>query len=119
MKILVVHKEESVLAHLKLILRNCEQVIRFYNSGLDGLMAARMEEFNLIICGTELPIITGYELIRSLRINSINASTTVIFISDEIDTKVKYLGAALGVAGMLSYDNVSTELESMVALVHH
>lgn len=84
-----------------------EPVVRYFNSGLDGLHAVRVELFDLIVCGTDLPVITGFELIRSLRTQSINEKTPVIFVADEIDEKAKYLGHALGVADMLTYADVS------------
>jgi DNA-binding response OmpR family regulator len=117
MKILVVHRQAMVLNHVKSILQDNEIVVRYTNSGLDGLLAARVEEFDLIICGTDLPVITGFELIRSLRTQSINSMTTVVFIADEIDEKAKYLGKALGVAGMFAYDDMSTGIQSFVEAV--
>jgi DNA-binding NarL/FixJ family response regulator len=114
MKILVVHRQASVLNQVKDILQDNQTVIRYYNSGLDGLLAARVEEFDLIVCGTDLPVITGYEMIRSLRNHSINSSKSVVFIADEITDKLVHLGKALGVAGVFSSDTMSMELQSML-----
>jgi DNA-binding response OmpR family regulator len=114
MKILVVHRQATVLDQVKEILHDTKMVIRYYNSGLDGLLAARVEEFDIIICGTDLPVITGFELIRSLRTHSINEMTSVVFIADEIDEKSTYLGKALGVAGVLSSENMSMQLQSLM-----
>ena len=108
MKILVVHRQESVAKCIKSSMGAGESVIRYFNSGLDGLHAIRVELFDLIVSGTDLPIVTGFELIRSLRTQSINEKTPVIFVADEIDVKAKYLGHALGVAGLLTYADVSS-----------
>ena len=110
MKILVVHREVSVCDQVKSILHDSETVVRFYSSGLDGLLAIRVEEFDLIICGTDLPVITGFELIRSLRTHSINASTPVIFIADELSGKSQHMAKALGVAGTLKRSTMEAEL---------
>ena len=59
-------------------------------------------------------MITGYEMIRSLRNHSINAQTTVVFVADEIDEKSEYLAKALGVAGVLSCDTMSLQLQTLV-----
>lgn len=117
MKILVVHRQASVLDQVKEILQDTKMVIRYYNSGLDGLLAARVEEFDIIICGTDLPVITGFELIRSLRTHSINEMTAVVFIADEINEKSTYLGKALGVAGVLSCENMSLQLQSLMPVL--
>lgn len=116
MKILVVHRQATVLNQVKDVLQDNQTIIRYYASGLDGLLAARAEEFEIIVCGTDLPVITGYELIRSLRNQSINSSAAVVFIADEIDDKSVHLGKALGVTAVLSYDTMSSDLQSMLAV---
>jgi len=114
MKILVVHREVSVLNQVKSILPGGEPLIRFYSSGLDGLLAIRVEKFDLIICGTDLPVITGFELIRSLRTHSINSLTPVVFIADELSGKSEYLANALDVAGLLKRNSIDQELAPLV-----
>lgn len=114
MKVLVVHRHLKVLDDVKSILRENRNVFRYFNSGLDGLLAARVEEFDLIICGTDLPVITGFEIIRSLRNQSMNEKTAVVFVTDEIDERSTYLGNALGVVGVLNSSEVSTSLQSLV-----
>jgi DNA-binding response OmpR family regulator len=109
MKILIVHRHQKVLHDAKSILQNGSYTFRYYPNGLDGLLAARVEKFDLIICGTDLPVITGFELIRSLRTQSINASTTVVFVADEVDEKAKYLGEALGVADVFTPNDMVHE----------
>lgn len=49
------------------LLRESLPYIRSYRLGLDGMMAARIESYDLIICGTQLPVVTGFEMIRSIR----------------------------------------------------
>jgi len=114
MKILVVHRQEEVIKHIKSVL-NDKSVIRYANSGLDGLLAARVECFDLIICSTDLPMVTGFELVRSVRTSSINKNTPVIFLSDQIvDEKTEYLGNALGVSAMMAMKEVDDYLPGLV-----
>ena len=114
MKILVVHRQKMVVDQVKLALQDNVIVVRFTDSGLDGLLTSRIESFDLIICGTDLPVITGFELVRSIRTNSINRNVPVIFIADEVDAKTEHLGNALGVAGMLATEDVNRNLASIV-----
>ncbi len=114
MKILVVHRQKMVVDQVKLALQDNVIVVRFTDSGLDGLLTSRIESFDLIICGTDLPVITGFELVRSIRTNSINRNVPVIFIADEVDAKMEHLGNALGVAGMLATEDVNRNLASIV-----
>jgi two-component system chemotaxis response regulator CheY len=114
MKILVVHREVSVLNQIKSVLSDSETLVRFYNSGLDGLLAIRVEKFDLIICGTDLPVITGFELIRALRTHSINTITPVVFIADELSGKSAYLAKALEALGTLQRNSIDRDLGPLV-----
>ena len=114
MKILVVHRQKLIVEQIKSVLINNDPVVVHTDSGLDGLLTSRIESFDLIICGTDLPVITGFELVRSLRTNSINKNVPVIFIADQVDAKTEHLGNALGVAGMLAVRDMDNRLAEMV-----
>jgi DNA-binding response OmpR family regulator len=115
MKILVVHRQRMVVDQVKSALHDNVTVVKFSDSGLDGLLTSRIESFDLIICGTDLPVITGFELVRSIRTNSVNKTVPVVFIADEVDAKTEHLGNALGVAGMLAAQDVDA---SLAAILH-
>ena len=108
MKILVVHRQMELTNMVKKVLHDREPYVRYAESGLDGLLIARLEEFDMIICGTDLPVITGFELIRSIRNSSVNRNTTVIFMADEVNATALYLSAALK-ASLTSYTAESVE----------
>jgi DNA-binding response OmpR family regulator len=114
MKILVVHRQKLVVDQIKSVLHDNSPVVIHTDSGLDGLLTSRIESFDLIICGTDLPVITGFELVRSIRTNSVNKSVPVIFIADHVDAKTEHLGNALGVAGMLTTSDVDMRLAEIV-----
>jgi CheY-like chemotaxis protein len=114
MKILVVHRQKTVVDQIKLVLQDGLTAVTHTDSGLDGLLTSRIESFDLIICGTDLPVITGFELVRSIRTNSVNKNIPVIFIADQVDAKTEHLGNALGVAGMLCTKNVNNELAGII-----
>lgn len=114
MKILVVHRQRMVVDQVKSVLQDNSPVVIHTDSGLDGLLTSRIESFDLIICGTDLPVITGFELVRSIRTNSLNKNVPVIFLADEVDAKTEHLGNALGVAGMLAMQEVDNSLARIV-----
>lgn len=114
MKILVVHRQTEVAKQIKSVLRSDNSIIRFSDSGLDGLLAARIESFDLIICSTELPVITGYELVRSIKTNSVNKRTPVILLADEITEKVTHLRDALGVVEVIEHNELEMKLSATV-----
>jgi CheY-like chemotaxis protein len=114
MKILVVHRQKLIVQQIKSVLINNDPIVVHTDSGLDGLLTSRIESFDLIICGTDLPVITGFELVRSVRTNSINKNVPVIFIADQVDAKAEHLANALGVAGMLALRDMDNRLADMV-----
>lgn len=115
MKILVVHRQRMVVDQVKSVLQDNSLVVIHTDSGLDGLLTSRIESFDLIICGTDLPVITGFELVRSIRTNSINKNVPVIFIDgDVVDAKTEHLGNALGVAAMIAMPDVNNKLADIV-----
>jgi CheY-like chemotaxis protein len=114
MKILVVHRQNNTVTSIKSVLSGFNPVVLQTESGLDGLLTSRIEHFDLIICGTDLPVVTGFELVRSIRTNSINRFTPVILLADTVNSKMKYLGKALNVVAMLTVDEVEARLEQIV-----
>jgi CheY-like chemotaxis protein len=110
----VVHRHKVIVDQIKSVLTDNSTVVVHTDSGLDGLLTSRIESFDLIICGTDLPVITGFELVRSLRTNSINKNVPVIFIADNVDAKTEHLGNALGVAGMLAVRDMDDRLAGMI-----
>ena len=114
MKILVVHRQKETVVQIKSVLSGCNPVVLHTESGLDGLLTSRIEHFDLIICGTDLPVVTGFELVRSIRTHSVIRNTPVIFLADEVDEKTQHLGNALGVAAMLVSGDVDNRLAEIV-----
>ena len=115
MKVLVVHRQKvEVMEQIKSVLQPNNSIIRFSDSGLDGLLAARIESFDLIVCGTDLPVITGFELVRSLRTNSINKYTPVVFIAEVITEKLEHLSNALGVGDVFRLQDLNDGLTHVV-----
>ena len=115
MKILVVHRQKETVVQIKSVLSGCNPVVLHTESGLDGLLTSRIEHFDLIICGTDLPVITGFELVRSIRTNSVNRNTPVVFLAEQMDEKTEHLGNALGVAAMLVVQDVDIKLAGIVS----
>lgn len=114
MKILVVHRQEEVVKIIKSALPSNQLFIRYCNSGLDGLLAARVESFDLIICSTDLPVVTGFEVIRNVRTNSINKNVPVFFLIEELTEKISQLANALGITGTIYLKDLEHRIAAMV-----
>ena len=85
MKVLVVHRQEVVCNNIKNQLG--QWYVETYSNGLEGLMAAKLESFDLILCGQDLPVVTGIEMVRSIRNLSLNRRTPVILLAEGTETE--------------------------------
>ena len=84
MKVLVVHRQSTVLDQVKHELAPWS--VRKLLSGLDGLLSARAERFDLVLCGMDLPVVTGIEMARSIRNFSYNRHVPIVLLSDGTET---------------------------------
>jgi len=113
MKILVINRRQEVIGHIQSVLASVNPTIRHYDSGFDGLLAGRVEQFDLMLVGTDLPVITGFELVRSLRHSSVNKTTSVVFLTDEINQKATYLSSLLGAIALM-HENDTDKLKEIL-----
>lgn len=80
MKVLVAHRQATIADHIKDQLPQC--VVTCVTCGWVGLSEARTKHYDLVISSYDLPVVTGFEMVRSLRIFSINTEVPVILITD-------------------------------------
>ncbi|MFM7851891.1 MAG: PleD family two-component system response regulator [Flammeovirgaceae bacterium] len=80
MRVLVVHRLEEQTKSLKSQFHQWN--VQMANTGLDGLLAARVRNFDLIISSLQLPVVTGIEMVRSIRNLSLNQTTPVVMLAD-------------------------------------
>ena len=59
-------------------------------------------------------MITGFEMARSLRLNSRNPDIPLVMLADEINHRVERLGQALGVVGLLMISEINRSLAVLV-----
>lgn len=85
LKVLVVHRHVSVANDIKKQFDRAGWLVHLAHSGLDGLLAARTESFGLILSVIDLPVITGIEMLRSIRNFSCNVNTPAIFIDQSTE----------------------------------
>ena len=114
MKILVVHRQKETVDLIKSILSGCNPVVRHADTGLDGLLTSRIEHFDLIICGTDLPVVTGFEMVRSLTTHSVNRTTPFVFVTDHLDPKSEQHSLVLGAVGIISIQEIPSKLNEIV-----
>ncbi len=87
MKVLAIHWQEEVLRKIEDTLSPPRWYVRSMTNGLDALLSARAEQYDLIFCCLNLPVVTGIEFARSVRNLSANKNTPIIFLSDGGETE--------------------------------
>lgn len=85
LRVLVVHRQKSVASEVKHLFDNAGWSVHLAHNGLDGLLAARREEYQIIVTSIDLPVITGIEMIRAVRNFSLNVSTPAFVIDANED----------------------------------
>jgi CheY-like chemotaxis protein len=114
MKILVAHRQKETVEAIRSVLSSVNPVVLYTESGLDGLLTSRIEHFDVIICGTDLPVVTGFEMVRSLRTNSINRHTPVVFLAKEPDERILKLCKALNAVAVMEVDELHSQLAPLI-----
>jgi DNA-binding response OmpR family regulator len=82
MEVLIIHRQDSFLQKVREKFLSGGWHATTTQSGLDGLMIARHQRFDLILCGFDLPVVSGTELVRSLRMLSMNRATPVFMLTE-------------------------------------
>ena len=83
MKVLIIHRQLNLLLRLKEKFISGGWLVHTSDNGLDGLLAARHYAFDLVLCGFDLPVVSGTEIVRALRMLSPNTKTPVFFFKKE------------------------------------
>jgi CheY-like chemotaxis protein len=114
MKILVAHRQKETVEAIRSVLSSVNPVVLYTESGLDGLLTSRIEHFDVIICGTDLPVVTGFEMVRSLRTNSINRETPVVFLTKDPNERVRNLCKALNAVAVMEDHDLQSQLAPLI-----
>jgi DNA-binding response OmpR family regulator len=80
MKVLVVHRQATIADHIKDQLPQC--IVTCVTCGWIGLTEARTKRYDLVISSYDLPVVTGFEMVRSLRMFSLNMQVPVIMLTE-------------------------------------
>ncbi|MFK7732223.1 MAG: response regulator [Pseudomonadales bacterium] len=71
------------------------------DDGSQGLEIAEQESFDLVISDVNMPIVGGYEFVRSLRSNDAYRHTPVLMLTTEFEDHHKKTGREAGASGWI------------------
>src|SRR5215204_1913400 len=94
MRILVVEDDPAVSHSLALMLRSDTCTVDTTDLGEEGIEIAKLSPYDLVLLDLNLPDLSGYEVLRALRIANVN--TPVLILSGLTATKNKVKGLEFG-----------------------
>lgn len=96
-KILVIHPSNEVQRNIHAILSRFDFEMGYSDDGLNGLIQARHNNPDLIICAANVPVVNGFELCRMIKADEWMRDIPVMLLHEELNlfhiSKAKEVGA--------------------------
>jgi two-component system cell cycle response regulator CtrA len=92
MRVLLIEDDEQVARSIELMLKAAGFNIYTTDMGEDGVDLGKVYEYDLIILDLGLPDISGYEVLKQLRLSRVNTPVLILSGNPDIEAKVKTLG---------------------------
>src|SRR3954467_14963038 len=92
MRVLLVEDEPTLAQSIELMLRSEEFQVATVALGEDGLSLAGSQEHDIILLDLNLPDMSGYGVLRSLRLKRVNTPVLILSGLAGVNDKVKGLG---------------------------
>src|SRR5215203_5667003 len=115
MRILVVEDDPEVSHSLTLMLRSDTCIIDMTDHGGEGVELAKLNAYDIILLDLNLPDLSGYEVLRALRVA--NVDTPVLILSGLATTANKVKGLEFGADDYLTKPFHKDELLARVQAV--
>ncbi len=93
MRILLIEDDSTTSRGIELALRTEDMCVETADRGEDGIQFARHFDYDAIILDLALPDISGFEVLRSLRMAQIGTPVIVLSGTAAVENKVKALNA--------------------------
>jgi two-component system cell cycle response regulator CtrA len=92
MRVLLVEDDDAVARSIELMLKAAGFNIYTADMGEEGVDLGKVYEYDLIILDLDLPDISGYEVLRHLRMSRVHTPVLILSGNADIEAKVKTLG---------------------------
>jgi DNA-binding response OmpR family regulator len=101
-KILTVDDDPDYLSTIKYRLLHCDYDVVTATNGKEGLEKAREERPNLILLDTNMPIMNGQEMLKSLRKQPDLKDTPVIMVTGAYDMRDITIASSYGISDYIA-----------------
>ena len=92
MRVLLIDDDEQLTRSIELMLKSAGFNVFTTDLGEDGVDLGKVYEYDLIILDLALPDISGYEVLKQLRMSRVNTPVLILSANPDIEAKVKTLG---------------------------
>lgn len=104
LKVLVAHRHfHQTDAVQQVMERRFRPLFITMGDGLSALQAGRVSAYDLLLCSVDLPVVTGFELVRALRIWSPNKATPALLLGEQFDQRHLNLAERLGRCSLVGF----------------
>ncbi len=92
MRVLLVEDDSAVARSIELMLKAAGFNIYMTDLGEEGVDLGKIYEYDIIVLDLTLPDISGYEVLKQLRMSRVNTPVMILSGNPDIEAKVKTLG---------------------------
>jgi two-component system cell cycle response regulator CtrA len=113
MRVLLIEDDSNTARSIESMLRKANFNVYATDLGEEGLDLAKLYDYDLIILDLNLPDMTGYEVLRKLRLAKIETPTLILSGLADMDNKIKGFGF-----GADDYLTKPFNHEELIARIH-
>jgi len=92
MRVLLVEDDSAVARSIELMLKAAGFNIYITDLGEEGVDLGKIYEYDIIVLDLTLPDISGYDVLKQLRMSRVNTPVMILSGNPDIEAKVKTLG---------------------------
>ena len=89
MRVLLIEDDPSTAQSIELMLRNADLNVYQTDLGEEGIDLARLYDYDIIVLDLNLPDMTGYDVLKKLRVSKIETPVLILSGDDQIVDKVR------------------------------
>ncbi len=113
MRVLLIEDDGTTAQSIELMLKSASFVIYTTDLGADGIDLSKVYEYDIILLDLNLPDMSGFEVLRSLRASKVSTPTLILSGLAGIEDKIKGLGG-----GADGYMTKPFHKDELVARIH-
>ncbi len=113
MRVLLIEDDSATAQSIELMLKSANFVIYTTELGEDGIDLSKVYEYDIILLDLNLPDMSGFEVLRSLRASKVKTPTLILSGLAGIEDKIKGLGG-----GADGYMTKPFHKDELIARIH-